>query len=85
MNPAGKAGPASDPLPGHSHRSAQQGSGRQKAACNNRLCGELVDDSGLPATTRYITSILGGVSVDCHRFNALASGVGVDRVVFSNN
>ena len=79
------AGPAPGPRPGYSLRSVQQGPGRHKAAYSNRLCGWLVDDNGFPVTTRCITKIPGGVSVNCHRFNAFAPGIGIGRFAFSNN
>lgn len=64
--PLPPAGPVPDPRPGHSLCSVQQGSGRQRAACSNRLCRGLVDDNGFPVT-RCITNIPGGVSVNCPR------------------
>jgi len=76
------AGPAPGPRPGHSLCSVQQGSGRQRAACSNRLCRGLVDESGFPVT-RCITKIPGGVSINCHRFHA--PGIGIGRFAFSNN
>jgi len=79
------AGPAPGPRPGYSLRSVQQGPGRHKAAYSNRLCGWLVDDNGFPVTTRCITKIPGGVSVNCHRFNAFAPGIGIGRFAFSDN